>query len=260
MALVIERSKTVQLGGGQAATRQSFTLAQDIGTQGAEDLRQMIQAITLEQIAVQERLDNPLVALEVDGQSAKPLAQVQRRTVSRFGSTLTGAAMRLVETALAAAIAKVSTARSGRLGNISANWQWVYLSKAGRQRVTPSTPPKTFAITDRLILMPVSVPYATNVNQTADGIIHRGGHAHATAAAGKLQRTRRVRHRGAAAKGSAVGFLETATAALKRAQAFKGFTVYAAFTQQHAQQGELSKRQGTPMIVIRPRLRGRLWS
>jgi hypothetical protein len=172
-----------------------------------------------------------------------------------FGATLAASAMRLVETSLAAAIAKTTTARSGALGDIAGRWQWLLITKAGVRRVSSANPPAALTVTDRLVLQPRDVPYATNVNQTVDGVLRRGGHT-ITGDAGGLKRRRRVKRAGAKGKGSAVGFLEAATASLKSRPDFKQFAIYAAFSLTHKVSGERSKMQGSPMIVIRARRRG----
>lgn len=253
MALVIPKTRTVDLGGGQVGTRVS--LAREIQLQSLEDVRTMLRTITVNDTKQQIALGNPPNLAEVDGQATKPVTQAEKRTVVIFGATLAVAAMRLVESALAAAIAKTTTARSGALANVTGHWQWVLVTKSGTRRVSSSNPPAALTVTDRLVLQPRDVPYATNVNQAVDGVLQRGDKT-LTNAGGGLSRRRRVKREGAKAKGSAVGFLETAVAGLKSRSDFKQFSVYATFSLTHRTPGERSKKQGSPMIVIRPRRRG----
>lgn len=255
MALVIPARKTIDLGGGQVGARES--LAREIALQSLEDVRTMLRTITITETAQQIRLGNPPNLTEVDGQAAKPVTAAEKRTVVIFGATLAAAAMRLVESALAAAIAKTTTARSGGLGDITGHWQWLLITKAGVRRVSSANPPAALTISDRLVLQPRDVPYAANVNQAVDGVLNRGGKT-LVGTAGGLKRRRRVKRAGAKGKGSAVGFLEAATASLKSRTDFRQFAVYAAFSLTHKVPGERSKKQGSPMIVIRPRRRGAL--
>jgi hypothetical protein len=254
VALVIPRTRTVNLGGGITGVRQ--TLAQDISAQSLEDVRTLLRTITIEQTRQQIALNNPPMLTEVDGQAFKPVERAEKRTVVVFGATLAAAAMRLVEDALRQAIRQTTTARSGALSDITSRWQWVHVTKTGARRVTSASPPASLAITDRLILQPVGVPYATNANQAADGRLNRASGR--IESAGALKRRRAVKRAGAAAKGSAVGFFEEATAKLKGRGDFRQFAVYAAFSRIHKVPGERSAKQGSPMIVIRPRLRGAL--
>jgi hypothetical protein len=252
MALVIPRTRTVDLGGGQTGRR--VRLAQEINAQSVEDVRTMLRAITIRDTQQQIALGNPPTLAEVDGLSTKPVTQADKRTVVLFGATLAAAAMRLVETALANAIRKTTTARSGALADIAGRWQWILVTKSGPRRVSSANPPATLAVSDRLILMPTGVPYATNVNQAVDGVLRRKGETLAGAGGG-LVRRRRIKKAGAKGKGAAVGFLEAATAPLKARPDFRQLAIYAAFTRTHKVPGELSRMQGSPMIVIRARRR-----
>lgn len=256
MALVIPRSRTIDLGGGHVGMRR--TLPQEIHAQSVEDVRTMLRAITVRDTQQQVALGNPPTLAEVDGQATKPITAAEKRTVVIFGATLAAAAMRLVETALAAAIAKTTTARSGALGDVTGHWQWVLVTKGGARRVSSANPPAALTVTDRLVLQPRDVPYATNVNQAVDGVLRRGGHKRTGIDDPLLTRRRRVKRGGAKGKGSAVGFLEAATAGLKSRSDFKQFAIYAAFSLNHKVSGERSKMQGSPMIVIRARRRGPL--
>lgn len=249
MALVIPRSRTIDLGGGQSGTR--VRLYEDMSKQSIEDIRTMLRQIAVRDTEQQKAIGNPPQFWETDGQTGKPIGEAQRRVVVVFGVVLVAAAMRLIEAALEQAIRATSTAHTGALADISGHWGWTFVGAGGARRVTSANPPAAMTITDRLILMPLEVPYATNVNQAADGRLGKRRSVEAPA----LTRRRRVKRAGAKAKGSAVGFLEAATASLRGRAEFKQFSIYASFTQRHKVTGERSKMQGSPLIVIRPRLR-----
>jgi hypothetical protein len=249
VALVIPRSKVVDLGGGQAGLR--VTLRQEINAQSLEDVRTILRETTLRDTQQQINIGNPPQLAEVDGLSGKQVTQAEKRTVVIFGATLAAAAMRLVESALANAIARTTTARSGALSDITGHWQWQLVTKGGSRRVTSANPPAALAISDRLILMPQGVPYTTNVNQAVDHKLVRNNQS--ISRAGTLVRRRKVKAKGKGPDGPG-GFLEAAAASLKSRSDFKQFLVYVAFTKRHKVPGEKSQRYGSPMIVIRPRL------
>jgi hypothetical protein len=248
MALVIPRTKTVDLGGGQTGVRQS--LRQEIMAQSLEDVRTMLREITIRETQAQIDRGNPPQLVEVDGQAGKPVTKAEKRTVVIFGATLAAAAMRIVEVQLAAAIRASTVTRSGALADIAGHWQWLLVTRSGAQRVSAGSPPAALTAGDRLILMPVGVPYATNVNQAVDGRLKRAGGVVREA---KLTRRRRAKGRGAESKGAAIGFLEAATSRLKGRSDFRQFSIYVAFTRTRPVPGERSRMQGSPMIVIRPR-------
>jgi hypothetical protein len=149
--------------------------------------------------------------------------------------------MRMVETELRQAITKSTYSRSGRLANVGGSWQWVYIPAGGIARtVSAASPPATFARGDKLVLVPVNVPYATAVNR-------------AVANSGRLNA--HTARRGKAAKSSQnLGFLAATTRAVKRRQEFKQFAVVAEFTKSHAVSGEVYKH-GTGVITIRARFK-----
>jgi hypothetical protein len=239
MPLVVPKSRTVNIA-GQAMTRQ--TLAAEIQAQSKADLHSMLIGITREDTAQQQAMGNPPQLVEVDNRTNKPLDQASAKVVVLFGVQLAQAAMRMVEAELRQAIGKSTTARSGRLSNVGASWQWRYIPKGGIARtVSGASPPPTFQRGDKLVLVPVNVPYATAVNR-------------AVARSGRLKTTPRGR-KGSPPKASQnLGFLAATTRAVKRRQEFKQFAVVAEFTQAHAVAGEVY-RHGTGVITIRPRFR-----
>jgi hypothetical protein len=236
MPTVIPKTRTINVG-GQAGTRQTF--GADVMLQSRADLHSMLVGIAGEDTAQQIRLGNRPQLVEVDNRTNKPLDQAQRKVVVLFGTVLARAAMRMVETELRNAISRSTVARSGRLANIGASWEWRFIPRGGTARVvTSANPPTTFARGDMLVLVPVRVPYATAVNR-------------AVANSGRLTSTRK---RKGTKTTSNMGFLAAASRAVKRRTEFKQFAVFAEFTQAHAVPGEVYSH-GTGVLVIRPRFR-----
>jgi hypothetical protein len=238
--LVIPPRRTTTIGGQRVTTER---LLVEIGIQSTADVRAMLRAITVEQTAIQIRLDNPPQLLEVDGRAARSVDDAKRKTMVVFGTALAASAMREVELELAAAIARTTTPHTGRLGNLS-NWVWMFCPKGGAARpVTSANPPKSLTAGDSLVLYPRGVPHATMV----DTLI---------AQSGKLNRAPRKGARAAKAKENK-GFLFWAAQAARRRAVFKPFAVYVTYSHSWFQvSGEIMTRRGTGMIVIRPRARG----
>jgi hypothetical protein len=235
MPLVVPKSRRVNLA-GQVGTRE--TLGAEIRAQSKADLHSMLVGIAREDTEQQERMGNPPQLVEVDNRTNKPLDQADRKVVVLFGTLLARAAMRMVETELRNAITRSTVARSGRLSSAS-SWQWRYIPAGGVARVvSSSSPPQTFSRGDKLVLVPVDVPYATAVNR-------------AVANSGRLKHT--TRRKGTKSSQS-IGFLAAATRAVRRRSEFKQFAVMAEFTKTHAVAGEVYSH-GTGVITIRPRFR-----
>jgi hypothetical protein len=237
---VVPKVRTIA---GEQVGREKFSV--EMMTQSLADVRAMLRQITIQVTAEQIALQNPPQLLEVDGQSARTVEQAMKKTVVLFGNTLSAAAMRQVEIELRSAIARSTTSRSGRLLGIGTTWQWRFIPKGGAPRVvTSASPPAVFAAGDALTIMPVGVPYATLTNRNV---------AHS----GKLNRKPRA---GKVAPKSSqnIGFLGTAARAVRRRSDFKNFSVLVEFSRAHMVPGELmSRTQGTGMITIRARRRGR---
>lgn len=248
MPLVIPKSRRVNLAGMQISR---MTLAAEIQAQTKADLQAMLIGITREDTAQQIRLENPPQLVEVDGKTNKDPEQATKKIVVVFGTALARAAMRMVETELAAAISHSTQAKSGRLRNVGAAWQWRFVRQGGAARtVSAANPPVSFAKGDLLVLFPAAVPYATAVNR-------------AVASAGRLNaRTAKVRKRkdgtqAPAAKSSQnLGYLAATVRGVRRRSEFAQFRVIVEFTTAHAVAGEVHK-YGTGVIVIRPRTRRR---
>lgn len=243
MPVVIAPRRSVTLG-GQSFARES--LLQEVGSQSLADVRAIIRGLTFEQTRQQLRLQNPPTLLEVDGRTGKRVEDVDKRTVVLFGVMLAASAMRQVEIELASTIARSTTARSGRLGNVAASWQWVYIPKGGTPRpISSGTPPASFGIGDALVLTPHAVPYATLTNRN----VGRRGRLDSLNAAGRKGREapRAKQQR---------GFLFWAAEAMRKRVAFRQFSVQVVFSKSHQAPGEIMTRLGTGLLVIRARGRG----
>lgn len=239
MPLVVPKSRSVNLG-GMAGTRQ--TLSAEINAQSLADLHSMLVGITREEAANQARLGNPAQLVEVDNRTNKPVDQVKVKVVVLFGVALAAAAMRMVETELRQAIARSTRARTGRLQNVGASWEWRFVPRGGAARVVSSaSPPPTFQQGDRLVLVPARVPYASAVNR-------------AVANSGRLNAHNRGKRSTPPRASQNLGFLATATRAVRRRSEFKQFAVLVEFTRTHAVPGEVYSH-GTGVITIRPRFR-----
>ena len=238
-ATVIPKSRTVTLGGVRFA-KDTFLV--ELQTQSVADVRSYIFTTTVQQTAQQIAIGNPPQLLTVDDRTGKPLEDVEKKSVVIFGVALPATAMRQVEIELASAISRATTARSGALAGITSSWQWLFIPKGGGPRtVTSAAPPASFASGDQLVLLPRDVPYATITNRN----VVRGGRL-----------IRRGWERRAAKSRQNLGFLATATAAVRSKSVFKQFSVSAVFSKNHMVAGEIMTRtSGTGMIVIRPRIR-----
>lgn len=238
MPTVIAKSRTVNLGAAGAATKATFAV--DMVTQSQADVRSMVRGISGDVTAEQLRLGNPPSLVEVDGRSNRRVADVDKKIVVVFGTMLASAAMAIVSAALREAILATTVSRSGRLADVSGSWRWLFLSGGRVTPVTGANQILSFGINDRLMLVPANVPHATVANRAVAG----GG--------GLSIKTRKGK---ASKRNQNLGFLAYAARMLKRRTEFRQFSIYVAFTQRHKVPGELSKVQGTGMIVIRPRRR-----
>jgi len=237
---VIPKNTTFTLG-GQRFARQ--TLPVEMHTQSVADVQAMIRNITIEQTAQQIAIGNPPSVLEVDGRTGKRVEDADKRTVVLYGVQFADSAMRQVELELASAIDRSTTAHSGRLRNIAAAWQWLFIPKRGAPRaLTAGSAPPVFGAGDQLVLMPRDVPYATLTNRN----VARGGKI--AAPAGRKGRPAKSKQNR--------GFLFWAAEGTRRRAAFKQFSVAVVFSREHMAPGELMTRtSGTGMIVIRARTR-----
>jgi hypothetical protein len=239
MPIVIEKTATKSLGGDSFTRKQ---LGAEIALQSKADLHSMLVGITREDSAQQQQMGNPPQLVVVDGMTNKPVQSVTAKVVVLFGTVLARAAMRMVETELKANIIRSTTSRSGALVNLSANWQWRFIPKGGMPRVvTSATPPSTFSLGDKLVLVPVNVPHASAANR-------------AVSRSGRLTAAAKGRKRGSKSTQN-IGFMAKTTAAVKRRSEFAQFRVMVEHTLTHAVPGELRKIGGTAVITIRPRFK-----
>lgn len=247
MPLVIPKTRTVNVGGGEAL-RRTFNLSDDIRAQSIKDVQSMIIGITREQVGIQMRLQNPPQVAEVDNRTNKPLEEVKSKSVVLFGVALAAAAMRLVESELRQAINRSTRIRSGKLQDVGGAWQWRFVRKGGASSVVSSASgPPSFQRGDRLVLVPAHVPYATAVNRA----VARSGRLNAHNAPKQRKNGKPAKQSKASQN---LGFLATATRALRRNTVFKQFAVLVEFTKTHAVAGEVYAH-GTGVITIRPRFK-----
>lgn len=243
--IVVDKTRTVTLGGGARA--QSQRLRVDMGKQGLADVRAYMRALSEELAEEQRRAGNPPTLVEVDGKSDKRLADVSKKVEMLFGVTLPQAAMREIEVALRAAIDRATRPHTGRLRDLAGAWQWRFLpAGGGTPRVVSATSELTFNRGDRLVLVPVGVPYATLVNRNV---------AHSGRLTPKARKVRGVL-REPARRLQNTGFLFNAAEAVRKRTAFKLFHVKVAFTKAHMVPGEvMTQRSGTGIIQITARVR-----
>lgn len=219
-------------------------LGLDMRNQAAADVRAIMASIALGEIQEQEGLNNPPTQLVVDGSYTKPIVQVDRRILVTFGLSIAQEVFTRAERALMVAIRRSTTARSGRLGSIN-NWAWYYNGKP----IGGAADVRSFGPGDTLSLIPVHVPHATVANVA----VARGGRL------GRNVRARRRKGQPAqASRRQTFGFMKAAAIAIQRGPAMRNYRVRVQFAgpgKSYAQ-GELSKRQGTVFLTIRPRLVG----
>ena len=168
MPLAIPKSRTINIGGGAISGTR---ITKEMQVQSEADLHSMLVGITREDTQQQIGLGNPPQIAEVDDRTGKPVDQAERKVVVLFGNVLARSAMcAWSRPSCAKAISRSTTTRTGRLMNIGASWEWRYIPKGGTARVvTSANPPTTLAAGDKIVLVPVNVPYATAVNRSVLG-------------------------------------------------------------------------------------------
>jgi hypothetical protein len=248
-------ARTITFGGQSIARERitenvtGFTLAQ---------VQEALRRIAVEVSDEQTKLGNPPSTIQVDNSSFKTINQAERRIVVTFGTTLVKGILVQIETILRHAIDLSTTARSGRLHDIAQSWEWVYVpgfnsdkTKAGV--ITNPEQITSFGFTDRLILRP-KLAYATAVNMRVAGgstgalnIKTRGKRGNKGAANFQSRRLQNM------------GFLGYTAETLRRNPQVRNlYSVYVAFSKRFTAPGEVSKKQGTGVLIIRPKRRGRL--
>lgn len=241
--LIIPKRSVITLAPGHTVTRQRFNI--ELPAQTLADVQWLIRKITVEQTQEQIGIDNPPQLVLIDGRTQKSLADLKAKSEVTFGVRLAREAMRIVEQRLFAAIRDTTKVRSGRLST-STNWVWTYVTGGTVKRITSPDEITSFSTHDRLVLMPEGVPHATVVNSK----VSRGGRLFIAGKATKKNPTATP-----AKKNQKLGFFAFAIRPLKSRPEFNAFDIYIAFTRRFAIPGELSRRQGTGMIVIRPKLK-----
>lgn len=244
LPLVIQPSRNVKLGGERLASQR---LVAEIDTQSMADVRGYARQIAEEVNAEQAAAGNPPSLVAVDGNPTKALDQIDRKVVTLFGSFLARSAMREVEMALSAAIARSTRSHTGRLADVSGSWSWRFVSARGEVKlVSASTELPPFTPGDALVLSPTHVPYATLTNRN----VARSGAANKA-----VTRTKKGRTVSPPKKQQNRGFLFHAAETVRRRTVFKQFSVTVVFTKLHMVLGELmSREQGTGVLVIKPHI------
>lgn len=207
--IVVPRSVTRDVSVRGGTTRE--TLAVDMTTQGLADIQHFAQSIFLADVEQQSALANPPDQIIVDGNPTKPIDRFEHRAVAIFGSTITPLLMRALERELVAAIAKATTARTGKLANL-ANWQWFL----NRQPIAGAGAVRQFGQVDTLTFAPTRVTksggaYATVANQRA---ATRGK----LVVSKKSRKTKEVTH-------TATGFVGFTARKLRAMTAFRQFAI-----------------------------------
>lgn len=241
-----EQSRTYTVGGASFA-RQSSTFGLDVAKIGRDDLAAMVRGLAVGETQRQVAAGNDQFTSEVDGRTARPLADARTRVVVTWGAELARRAMTVAETELRRAIGASLATRSGRLADVASSWEWVYVKRGAKGRAgqvtrNPAEIP-SFGFADLLVLRPTdAVSYAWFANYYANN-------------GGRLE-GRRSR-RDPARKPRTMGFMGATAAALRWRSEFRSFSVYAGFSQKFLPRGTRS-RFGVPVLVVRLRMRGRV--
>lgn len=220
--LVVPKTRTIRLGDGHTLTQERFAL--ELNEQSLADIRAYMHDLIVDDTQQQINLGNPPNISTVDGRTDKRIEDIQRQAVVIFGAALPKEAMQLVVRELQRAIISLDLKDTGALSNMQ-NWQWVFIRKGqGPLNISSGSPPEQFVQGDQLVLSPDNVPYASWANFRAKQI------------------------------NGSKGFMALATAAVRKLPVFKQFACYTLFTSKYSVAGE-TYPHGTPIIVIRPRIR-----
>ena len=238
-ALVPVASRKVVYAKGGGA---SETLTKDVSNWSRNQLILLLRKDAIDTVSQQIKLDNPPAFASVDRSRSKPVREAVRRVEISFGMPLKPQALTLLLGELRRAIMQSTNVRTGRLSNMS-NWSFVHVSKGVSHDITGSLMGGSgipMGPGDFVVLRPTGVPHATVVNRK----VATGSRALT------LRRTRQKSERPTKAN-QGIGFLAFAARRAKRHALFRGFHVAVAFTRRVVAD-ELSKKQGTGTIVIRP--------
>jgi len=241
--------------GKNAPANTTARFVADMADVTRDQLSSALRKVVIDEVAKQERLDNPPNQIIVDGSSTKPFAQAERKVVVRFGQTVDPLMITAVERTLLRNIRRTTGKKSGSLRNIKANWGWfLYDTAKGKRSKAVKVNPKNLpalSLTQRLVLKPTNVtnkrgePYASAVNN-------------AVARRGTSRNDRRYRRRDGPVPQitEKKGFIGMTSRDLKRQPYFRRFFwVRAVQTKAFQNPGEVAK-YGTWSIVIGVRLSG----
>src|SRR5262245_16203004 len=217
--LVIPKKRTIKLGEGATLGQERITV--EMQFQGVKDVSSFVQALIITDTEQQMELGNPPQVTVVDGKTDRPITEAQKKATVIFGTVLANEAMALVERELRRAIMSLKLIDTGTLMNLSI-WSW-YLIQKGQGAIRAPHDLPSFTQGDQLMLYPERVPHASWANWRAKAM-------------------------------SGKGFMAQATAAVRKLPVFRQFAVYAMFTSAHSVPGD-TYPHGTPIIVIRPRIR-----
>lgn len=224
LPLVIPKRKTVKLGEGATLDKDTFSFHVDLEKQSLADVRGWMQHLVISDTAQQMSMGNPPQVTTVDDKTDKKLKDINRKATVIFGTVLVKEAMLMIVRELQRAIARAGMIDTGTLINMQ-NWQWVFIRRGkSPQNISSGAELPSFTQGDMLVLSPDHVPHASWANMLAKR-----------------------------ADGSK-GFMAQATAAVRKLPVFKQFSVRAVFTSAHSVAGERYPH-GTPIIVVRPRIR-----
>jgi len=230
--LPVVASKTIRARDGNVGEK----LKLDVTGWGINQIRELLVAITGNEMQAQINIQNPPAFAEVDGMRGRGIANAQKKVTVSFGMRLKVQALNELKRALMAAIGHSTRRDSGRLSN-PANWEFRYV-RNGRATALPLSGASGIPMgqNDFITLMPKGVvngegtAYATAVNKRVTG---SGKLSFRRTAKGKVRK-----------HDQGIGFLALAARAAGASQLFSGFNVLSGFTEKYALPGEVVNRRG----------------
>jgi hypothetical protein len=233
----------VDLGGGvRSGTRDTF--AADVSDMARDDIQTMMRQIALQETAHQIEIGNPPTYSLIDGKRGGNVLNAQRNIQVFFGLMMSRLVMTAGKDALLSAIRQTTRVVTGTLSSPS-NWVWYLVRGNGDGGGVVRAPTGDFSMrqTDLLVLAPQApLNYAWFVNHRI-----KVDFAQARIQRGKRKGQIAKRHQN-------LGFMGLAAASLRRSSLNKDFTIYTGFSQRFRVSGD-STRFGSPVLVIRPKLR-----
>lgn len=238
--LEVPQTKTVNLGlYSQTGIQETFNLKNDMILVSKEDVRDMIQLVTVEAINEQLLQDNEPTRFLVDGSDGKNLRDVRQKTETYFGDTVDQLLITNFERTLRKMILKNTTPRTGNLSDMR-NWDWYYLPfSANKKRGTAekiSNPReiKQWQYGDRLLIRPSQRIF----NPRGKGYNYASVVNSRVAQRGQSYTPKRGKNKGVTSTNNH-GYARQTIKALKRRAQFSGLTMYASFTQAFADPNEV---------------------